>query len=146
MKKRFTALFLFILLFLSGCMGGGAAGAVEGMYKAAINGNGEQIDQIFSQADEYDSYYLDDLIDELASNVMDQDGIDNMKIKEIKRNMLNKAAVEDLDNEFDSNWNLVGVQLDKDYLYVWVLKEVSGNYFIVYGEDFDQEEFEEMLK
>ncbi|RDW15345.1 hypothetical protein [Oceanobacillus chungangensis] len=146
MKKRFTALFLLIILILSGCTSQGAVGAVEDMYKAALNGDGEQIDQLFSQSDEYNSYYLDELMDVLSSTVMDLNGIENMNIKEVKRNTLTEEAIEGLDNDLGDKWNLVGVQLDEDYLYVWVLKEVSGEYFVIYGEDFDQKEFEEMLK
>ncbi|WP_249870444.1 hypothetical protein [Oceanobacillus saliphilus] len=148
MKKRISALFLLLLitLLLVGCMSKGSAATVEGMYKAALNREADHLSKIFSQVDGYDDYYLSEIMNNLTSDVMDANGIENMNIKEIERKHLNLEAIEDFDDEFGSNWELVAVQMDVNYFYVWVLKEVSGNYFIVYAEDFDKEEFEELLK
>ncbi|MBP2077041.1 hypothetical protein [Oceanobacillus polygoni] len=145
MRKQFIFGLFILVLFLSGCSQG-AVSAVEDVYRASLDGDREKVAQLFSQFDGYDSYYLDEVMDDISWSVLDIGGIENMNLKEVKRKELKPEAIEELDDMYGENWELVATQLDEDDFFFWVLKKVSGSYFIVDAEDFDLEDLEEMLK
>ncbi|MDY0410222.1 hypothetical protein ACFFIS_15255 [Virgibacillus soli] len=147
-KLLYPILTAILLISLTGCFGGGAASTVKDTYNAALNQDRDYLNKVLSQGEGYDPDDLDEIIDVLTDDVKAAKSIKNLEAKEYKQGSLNKEAVEHFNDMFDNNWALVTTKSNRDdYIQVWILQEINGDYFIVDTSGYDMEEFqEEFLK
>lgn len=134
--------FLLLSVALTGCNGVGSNNpekTVMKMYEAAVNNDQETMDSLLVHYDDYDGDEID-FMEELADQVYELGGIDNIETVQLKAKDMQKEVREGLNETFDSNWNFIFIKLDDDYIYSWVVQKLDGKFHVVDGEDFNTNE------
>ncbi|UJL45477.1 hypothetical protein KFZ58_13835 [Virgibacillus sp. NKC19-16] len=143
MKKVAISIVISCLL-LSGCLNQASARVVEDMYNAALTGDKEYVHAVFAENDAAIDENLDEVMEQLASQVEDMQGTKNMGIRELRNRHLQDDLIENLDETYDENWYLVVARLGDDTLALWTLQS-DGYYYVADHKEMSNDAYNEEI-
>ncbi|MBP1970681.1 putative nucleic acid-binding Zn-ribbon protein [Virgibacillus natechei] len=127
--KRIAIVLLISSFFVSGCMNQASASVVEDIYRAAQTGDEDYIRTVFDENYESIDENLEEVMEQLASEVSEMYGATNMSLKELRQRELQTEVIQTLDKRYEENWYLVVGRLDDDHVILWTLQS-DGYYFV----------------
>lgn len=119
-----------------------AVQTVKQMYEAALNQDSETFQKIMSQYKDIDGNYSEAL-SELADIVHSLGGTEKLSFEELKDEDIQKEVINHLDNKYENGWKMVLVSPKngaKGDTFAWLLDKVDGDYYVLEGDEADQEE------
>ncbi|MFC3041877.1 hypothetical protein ACFOGI_16705 [Virgibacillus xinjiangensis] len=144
MRKAVLPLLLSVCILLGGCMNQASARVVEDMYNAALVGNDEYIQGIFSRYDEELDKPMEEVSKDLASQVQHMQGVKNMSIQQLRKWEIQSGVVDRMTEKYEDNWHLIVARLDEDRVNLWTVRK-DGYYFIAGCEELRNEEYQQKI-
>ncbi|MCH1624604.1 hypothetical protein [Fredinandcohnia quinoae] len=143
MKKVLFIPLAASILLLGACssLGNNPVNTVKDLYNAAAENDLDTFSKITSQFDEISGSQLS-AMEEFASTVVDKGGVEKMKFSKIKKSNLNKETLDGITEEYGDDWELVAEEISEDEgeVFLWLLKEVDGKYYVLYADDMSLDE------
>ncbi|WP_102026521.1 hypothetical protein [Salirhabdus sp. Marseille-P4669] len=141
--KKLLFSFIVLTVFLFGCSdkpsNNGARSVVKELYKAGYEGDASTLERLLKHFEGY-AGYEEELPEDLYDTVDEVGGIRHLEIDLVKKSEIIPEVIDGLDNAFDRNWRMVSVTMDEDYLMIWILQEIDGEFYVVDGEDYNADE------